>query len=92
MRADRSVGIGAGVGLALVRRIAQLHDGSIHPEDRALSAMRVILSFAKSETALRPPGNAERVRVLPHHLRYICIKSRKFERYGTHHYHQHTER
>lgn len=60
-RADRNVGIGAGVGLALVRRIAQLHDGSVRLEDRASGGTRAVLSFATTETARRLLGSAERV-------------------------------
>ncbi len=43
-RADRK-GNGAGVGLALVRRIAQLHNGNIYLDDHAAVGTRMILSF-----------------------------------------------
>jgi signal transduction histidine kinase len=45
-RADPQSGNGAGVGLALVRRIAALHDGRIWFEDRATGGSRFVLSFA----------------------------------------------
>lgn len=47
-RMDRQSGGGAGVGLALVRRIAQLHDGSAHLEERPGGGTRMILSLAGS--------------------------------------------
>ena len=47
-RADKQSGNGAGVGLALVRRIAQLHDGSVHMEDRPSGGTRVVLSFMEA--------------------------------------------
>lgn len=39
-------GEGAGVGLALVRRIAQLHGGDIRLEDRPSGGTRMVLTFA----------------------------------------------
>ena len=51
-RMSERTGNGAGVGLALVRRIAQLHDGSIRLEDRPGGGARMILSFARA--ASRP--------------------------------------
>ena len=50
-RAEPQSGNGAGIGLALVRRIAQLHDGDVRHEDRASGGTRMILSFADAETA-----------------------------------------
>lgn len=47
-RMDRQSGNGAGVGLALVQRIAQLHDGSIHTEERPGGGTRMILSLVGS--------------------------------------------
>jgi signal transduction histidine kinase len=44
-RADRSRG-GAGIGLALVRRVARLHGGDVLVEDRVGGGARFILSFA----------------------------------------------
>ncbi len=54
-RADRRTGNGAGVGLALVRRIAQLHDGSVRLEDRPSGGTRLILDLACSR-AVRDPS------------------------------------
>jgi signal transduction histidine kinase len=45
-RADRDAGSGAGVGLALVHRIAQLHDGSIRIENRPRGGTRMVLTLA----------------------------------------------
>lgn len=47
-RMDHPSGNGAGVGLALVRRIAQLHNGSVRVENRPGGGTRMILSFAHS--------------------------------------------
>lgn len=47
-RMDRQSGNGAGVGLALVRRIAQLHDGGVRMEERSGGGTRMILSLAGS--------------------------------------------
>ncbi len=45
-RMDRQSGNGTGVGLALVRRIAQLHDGSVRMEERPEGGTRMILNLA----------------------------------------------
>ncbi len=45
-RADRRHSAGAGIGLALVRRIAQLHGGNASVEDRDGGGARFVLSFA----------------------------------------------
>jgi signal transduction histidine kinase len=47
-RIDHPSGSGAGVGLALVRRIAQLHNGSVRMEERSGGGTRMILSFAQA--------------------------------------------
>ncbi len=44
-RAEPSRAGGSGVGLGLVRRIAQLHDGSVHVEDRPGGGARFVLSL-----------------------------------------------
>jgi signal transduction histidine kinase len=44
-RADRRHSKGAGIGLALVRRIAQLHGGDVRIEDREGGGARFVLSF-----------------------------------------------
>ncbi|MDE2184693.1 MAG: hypothetical protein KGJ78_16865 [Alphaproteobacteria bacterium] len=44
-RAERRSGNGAGIGLALVRRIAQLHDGSVTLDDSATCGTRMIIDF-----------------------------------------------
>jgi signal transduction histidine kinase len=46
-RADHRQGNGTGVGLALTRRIAQLHDGQILIESRPRGGTRMVLSFAR---------------------------------------------
>ncbi len=50
-RADPQSVNGAGVGLALVRRIAQLHDGSVQLEDRPAGGTRLVLSFVRTPVA-----------------------------------------
>jgi signal transduction histidine kinase len=45
-RADRQRLEGAGIGLALVRRIAQLHGGDVHVEDRPGGGARFVLTLA----------------------------------------------
>ena len=47
-RANRQAGNGAGVGLALVRRIAQLHDGNVCLDGSVTEGTRMILSFERS--------------------------------------------
>jgi signal transduction histidine kinase len=44
-RADRSQPTGAGIGLALVRRIAQLHGGDVRVEDRPGGGARFVLTM-----------------------------------------------
>lgn len=46
-RADRQARSGAGVGLALVRRIAQLHDGNIMLEERQSGGTRAVLRLGR---------------------------------------------
>jgi signal transduction histidine kinase len=48
-RADRQAGNGAGIGLALVRRIAQLHDGCARIEDRPSGGTRLILDLTPGQ-------------------------------------------
>ena len=50
-RADRGIGIGAGIGLALVRRIAQLHDGTVRLDDRPSGGSRLVLVLAADRIA-----------------------------------------
>lgn len=50
-RANRDAGGGAGVGLALVRRIAQLHDGDIRIENRPSGGTRMVLTLAAATEA-----------------------------------------
>jgi len=45
-RSDRKGVDGSGVGLALVHRVAQLHDGDVHFENRPGGGARFMLSFA----------------------------------------------
>lgn len=45
-RADPRNGEGTGIGLALVRRIAQLHGGDVRVEDRKGGGARFLLTFA----------------------------------------------
>jgi len=45
-RMDEHVGNGAGVGLALVRRIAQLHDGGVRLEERPGGGARIVLDLS----------------------------------------------
>ncbi len=46
-RADQRQSTGAGVGLALTRRIAQLHDGQVLIESRPRGGTRMVLSFVR---------------------------------------------
>lgn len=48
-RADRRKGNGAGVGLALVHRIAQLHNGSVCLDDRPTVGARMILTLGDGQ-------------------------------------------
>jgi signal transduction histidine kinase len=51
-RADRRGSEGAGIGLALVRRIAALHGASVHVEDRPGGGARFVLQFpSRAQTA-----------------------------------------
>lgn len=59
-RMSERTGNGAGVGLALVRRIAQLHDGSIRLEDRPGGGARMILSFARASSPPLQRNDPER--------------------------------
>ncbi len=45
-RGEGTQGDGAGIGLALVRRIAQLHGGDVHVEDRPGGGARFVLTLA----------------------------------------------
>jgi signal transduction histidine kinase len=63
-RMSERMGNGAGVGLALVRRIAQLHDGSIRLEDRPGGGARMILSFAgASSRSLQRKGSERQSKI-----------------------------
>lgn len=53
-RVDRGVGTGAGVGLALARRIAQLHGGQIRIEAGTSDCTRILLSLASQSRSLPP--------------------------------------
>ncbi len=44
-RADRRRGLGSGIGLTLVRRIALLHGGDVRIEDRSGGGARFVVSF-----------------------------------------------
>lgn len=52
-RADRRGAGGAGIGLALVRRIAQLHDGDVRVLDRPGGGARFVLRLTGGLTAMR---------------------------------------
>ncbi len=59
-RADNRQGTGAGVGLALTRRIAQLHDGQILIEARPRGGTKMVLSLVRGENPrARSIANAE---------------------------------
>jgi signal transduction histidine kinase len=49
-RADRNRPGSTGIGLALVRRIAQLHGGSVRVEDRPGGGARFVLTLEPSPT------------------------------------------
>ncbi len=55
-RADQRQGSGAGVGLALTRRIAQLHDGQILIESRPRGGTRMVLSFVGGDRRRAEPN------------------------------------
>jgi signal transduction histidine kinase len=52
-RMDRQSGGGAGVGLALVRRIAELHGGSVRLQDRPGGGTRMTLHLAAAAVSTR---------------------------------------
>ena len=54
-RANRTARMGAGVGLALVRRIAQLHNGNVRLEDRSAGGTRMIMDLSGAHLADEAP-------------------------------------
>lgn len=57
-RADRQAGNGAGIGLALVRRIAQLHDGCARIEDRPAGGTRLVLDLTPGQNL---PASSQKI-------------------------------
>jgi signal transduction histidine kinase len=55
-RGNRRHATGVGIGLAMVRRIAELHGGSVRVEDRTGGGTRVILSFAAAASPTLAKG------------------------------------
>jgi signal transduction histidine kinase len=66
-RADGRSSLGAGVGLALVQRIAQLHDGVVRMEARAGGGTRMILDLGGSAArrGARVRASQRRERAIP---------------------------